>query len=152
MRAEEIAKRLNGQLEGNPDLELDAAAPIETAQPDQITFWTKRTPADTNAGCLLVRCDYNNSTPQALIRVPDPRSAFARVLTWLHPQPTPEPGIHSTAVVDPSARVGSGTYIGPHCHIGTGATIGSDCIIHSHVTLYPGVTLGDRVVVHAGAV
>jgi UDP-3-O-[3-hydroxymyristoyl] glucosamine N-acyltransferase len=79
-------------------------------------------------------------------------------------------GVHETAVVHASARVaagvvveeravvgedaeiGEGTRIGAGCVIGRGVKIGRECEIYPQVTIYAGSTLGDRVIVHAGAV
>lgn len=43
--------------------------------------------------------------------------------------------IHSSAVVDPGARVGSGVEIGPFCVVGPDVVIGDDCRLHSHVVV-----------------
>jgi UDP-3-O-[3-hydroxymyristoyl] glucosamine N-acyltransferase len=82
----------------------------------------------------------------------------------------PTPGIHPSAVVHPSAELGNGvaiearvvvgedarigdrTWIGAGCVIGRGVIVGEDCRIHPNVTIYPGTRIGNRVVVHAGAV
>ena len=79
-------------------------------------------------------------------------------------------GAHSTAVIHPSAvlgrgvvveeravvgervQVGDNARIGAGCAIGAGVRMGCDCEIYPNVTMYPGTTLGDRVIVHAGAV
>ena len=50
------------------------------------------------------------------------------------------------------AQIGENTRIGAGCAIGAGVKIGRDCEIYPNVTIYPGTTLGDRVIVHAGAV
>ncbi|MEO6848072.1 MAG: acyl-ACP--UDP-N-acetylglucosamine O-acyltransferase [Chthoniobacterales bacterium] len=44
-------------------------------------------------------------------------------------------GIHPTAIIDPSAEIGSGTTIGPYCVIGAKVNIGSDCELKNHVTI-----------------
>lgn len=152
MRTGEIAKLLGGAVEGNPDIDIQSAAPLSEASPDQIGFLAKGSAGESKAGCLLVRSDYNNSDGRTVIRVADPRSAFAQVLGWIHPRPKPPVGIHPTAVVDPSATIGSGSSIGPHCVIGAGVAVGADCVLHSHVTLYDGVRVGDHVILHAGVV
>lgn len=152
MRTGEIASRLGAVVEGDPDHEVLGGAPIESAQAEQISFWGRANEAQSGAGCLIVRNDYTNSGKRTVIRVSDPRSAFAHVLRWLHARPAPAIGIHSTAVVDPTARIGDRASIGPHCVIGPGTVIGDECILHSHVTLYDGVTLGSRVILHAGVV
>ena len=60
--------------------------------------------------------------------------------------------IGACAVIDDDARIGSGTRIDAGAVIGAGVRIGKDCHIYPRAVLYPGTTLGDRVVVHAGAV
>jgi UDP-3-O-[3-hydroxymyristoyl] glucosamine N-acyltransferase len=103
------------------------------------------------------------------LRTPQPRLAFARAAVLLR-GPQPAPSIHPTAVLAPGVQIGSGVSIGAHTSldegaiigaatiigsgsvIGAGVRIGSLCRIYPRVVIYPGATLGDRVVVHAGAV
>jgi UDP-3-O-[3-hydroxymyristoyl] glucosamine N-acyltransferase len=104
-----------------------------------------------------------------VLRVPQPRLAFAQAAILLRGAPPP-PSIHATAVVAPGVRVGTDVSIGPHASIeegasigagtiigsgvviGGGVSVGSHCRIYPRVVLYSGVTIGDRVVIHAGAV
>jgi UDP-3-O-[3-hydroxymyristoyl] glucosamine N-acyltransferase len=60
--------------------------------------------------------------------------------------------IHPSAVIGEGAHLGEGTTVGAHAVIGAGVRIGRECEILSNVTIYPGTTLGDRVVVQSGAV
>jgi UDP-3-O-[3-hydroxymyristoyl] glucosamine N-acyltransferase len=55
-------------------------------------------------------------------------------------------------VIGTHARIGDGTIIGAGAVIGENVTIGRHCHIHPRVVIYPGTTLGDHVVLHAGAV
>lgn len=105
-----------------------------------------------------------------ILIAPQPRLTFARAARILHDRGVSHPGIHSTAVVASSALVGSnvavgpravfgervkigeGTSVGPACVIGDDVEIGSHCRIDAHVTIYPGTTLGNRIVVQAGTV
>ena len=155
MRVQEIADRLQAPCEGNAELNIRAAAPLESAGPDEITFAGSRKAAEqatrSAAGCLLVPAAFA-PTGQTLIRVPNPRAAFARVLGWLHPRPAPPVGVHPSAVVDPSAALGKRVSIGAHCFVGAGCVIGAGSVLHPRVTLYDGVRLGERVIVHSGAV
>jgi UDP-3-O-[3-hydroxymyristoyl] glucosamine N-acyltransferase len=79
-------------------------------------------------------------------------------------------GIHKTAVVPKSCKIGKGASIGayvvleesvsigdntviyPHAFIGEESRIGRDCVLHSHVSIYDHVRIGDRVIIHAGSV
>ena len=109
-------------------------------------------------------------SPKSLLIAANPRLAFAVVASVLHIAPERHPGIHATAVIHSSANIarsatidahavisgnaviGERTWIASGCCIGTGVTIGDQCEIHPRVVIYPGTTLGRRVVVHAGAV
>jgi UDP-3-O-[3-hydroxymyristoyl] glucosamine N-acyltransferase len=99
-----------------------------------------------------------------------PRLAFARAAQLLCRKPDRKLGIHPSAIVHSSARladgitieervvVGEGVTIGESTRIGAGsvigakAIIGNNCDLYPNVTIYPGVRLGDRVIVHSGAV
>jgi UDP-3-O-[3-hydroxymyristoyl] glucosamine N-acyltransferase len=96
--------------------------------------------------------------------------AFACAAQLLCPRAEQKPGIHPSAIVHPSARtasnvtieervvIGEGATIGESTRIGAGSVIGAkaiigpNCNLYPNVTIYPGVRLGDRVIVHAGAV
>ena len=104
-----------------------------------------------------------------LLLAAQPRLAFARAAQLLRPA-EPHTGIHTTAVVDPTAILGAhvsvgahavieaSANIGEHTRIGAGAVVGAGVSIGAHtriyprVVIYPGAELGSRVVVHAGAV
>jgi len=172
LRVAEIAKQLNTGWEGQGDLEITGVAPLESAGSHDIAFAGNRKAAanavESGAGCLLVTEDFPKG--RTLIRVADPRGAFARVARLLFPPAAVIPGIHasavidSTASIDPSAavgplavigantRIGARSSIGAGCAIGSGVQIGSDCVVHSNVTIYDSVTIGDRAVLHSGCV
>jgi UDP-3-O-[3-hydroxymyristoyl] glucosamine N-acyltransferase len=102
--------------------------------------------------------------------VEHPKLAFGRAARLLRPQPERQPGVHSSAQVHPSARlgkdvavaegavigrqveIGDRTWIGSGTVIGPNADIGRDCELYPNVTVYSDTRLGDRVTVHAGAV
>jgi len=107
---------------------------------------------------------------KSLVIARQPRLAFAKASELLSPGKRTVAGIHRTAVVHASARLGKGVAVGPYAvvsenvtigdhtaigagaFIGAGVRLGADCDIRSNVSIYSGVTLGDRVIVHAGAV
>ncbi len=174
MTVAEIARKLDAPLEGDPNLEISSVQPLEEAGPGDISFAegrrAEKRAQETRAGCLVVGREFDNSSGRTAIRVAAPRSAFARVVALLHPPRPATAGIDSSARVAPSARLGDGvsvgpmavigenavigprTAIGPGSTIGDGASIGQDGLLHSRVTLYPGVRVGDRAVLHAGCV
>jgi UDP-3-O-[3-hydroxymyristoyl] glucosamine N-acyltransferase len=172
LRVAEIAGRLNAVWEGLGDLEISGVAPLESAGSNDIAFVANRkavaNASDSRAGCLLVTEDFPKG--RTLIRVADPRGAFAHVVRLLFPPAAIVPGIHASAVIDStasihpsaavgplavigaSARIGARSSIGAGCAIGSAVQIGSDCILHPNVTIYDNVIIGDRVVLHSGCV
>jgi UDP-3-O-[3-hydroxymyristoyl] glucosamine N-acyltransferase len=174
MKVIEIAQWLGLSFEGEADRNVQQAAPIESAGPDQIAFAmpkkAQREVTTTHAGCLIVPEAFDNAAGHTIIRAKDPRGTFAKVVTRLHPPRRPEPGIHPSAVVSPSASIGDGVAIGPlavvsddvvlgertcigaHCFIGRGARIGPDCTLHSGVNVYDHTEVGARSILHSGVV
>ncbi|HLH04433.1 MAG TPA: UDP-3-O-(3-hydroxymyristoyl)glucosamine N-acyltransferase [Bryobacteraceae bacterium] len=170
----EIADLCGGTAQGDFSQVIRGASSLEAAGPEDISFVANpkaRTAAThSRAGCLLVDPSFKASADRTLIQVPDPRRAFAQILRRLYPPAEQIPAVHPTAVVAPTARIGTGCYIGPYTVIENGAQIGNNCIIdasvrigarvvignhctiHSHVTLYEGVRIGNRAILHSGAV
>ncbi len=174
MRVRELADWLGAPFEGHGEKQLTAAAALETAGATELSFVGSRKAAQqaesSAAGCLIVPLDYENPAGRTVIRVPEPRTAFARAVSRLHPVPETVPGIHPTAVVAPDAeigdgvaigamttigagsKVGAGSTIGPHCAIGRRVTLGEHCLLHARVTVYDDVDIGSRVILHSGSV
>jgi UDP-3-O-[3-hydroxymyristoyl] glucosamine N-acyltransferase len=69
-----------------------------------------------------------------------------------HPPPQYPPGVHSTAIVDPTATIGEAVHIGAYVVIGAGAVIGSGTALLPHVVIYPQAHLGRDCFIHAHAV
>jgi len=86
------------------------------------------------------------------LRLKNPYLAFARAVDIFYQPPAPPEGIHRTAVIAPTAKVGKNARIGAYAVIGEGVTIGEDATILPHVVIYPGVRIGDRFFAHAHAV
>ena len=172
LRVSAIADYLKANWEGDGGLEITAAAPLDSASTHEIAFVGNRkaaaAAAQSDAGCLLVTEDFPRG--RTLIRVSDPRAAFAAVIRLLYPMPAVTPGVHPTAMIahgadvsssaaiGPHVVIGAGTRIGPGTNIGAGSVIGdrvqigSDALMHPNVTIYSDVTIGDRAVLHSGCV
>ncbi len=170
----EIAGLLDAAFEGDGDLAISAAASIESAGPNEISFIGNRKTfsqaGQSRAGCLIVPPGFPNPLGRTVIRAAQPRSAFAAVVARLHPKTPPPPGIHPTAVVSPTAEIAPGCSIGPHAVIGDGArlgpgcvvgagsalgarvTLGEGCLLYANVTIYADVEIGERAILHSGCV
>jgi UDP-3-O-[3-hydroxymyristoyl] glucosamine N-acyltransferase len=125
----------------------------------------------TRASAVFVPLDFAEQTAAAQIRVANPSKAFEQVVLKLAPKPIAfAAGIHPTAVVDPTARIGNSVSIQPHAVIESGAIIGDNtvvgagsyvgqesqigasCLIYPNVTIRERTQIGARVIIHSGAV
>lgn len=155
MRLKDLAERLGLTWEGDGDATITGCAPIDEAEPHDLAFVANpryaRLLATTRAGAVIlapgvVRPEGN------VLRARSPQEAFARALELFDARTTPEPGIHSTAVIAASASIGADCYIGAYVVIGEHVVLGERSIVHPHVTIYAGARIGARFVAHAGAV
>src|ERR1700721_1222389 len=128
MKLGELARVLGTTCIGDQEQEITGVEGIEKAGPGQLTFVAnpKYTPfaRTTKAGAVLVTEDFEAIAAPTL-RTANPYLAFARAIDMFHPAPLYPPGVHSTAVVDPSATIGEAEHIGAYGVIGAGAVIGS---------------------------
>ena len=164
-----------GELVGDPELKITGAASLAEAAPGEISFFADRKYIGllrkTRASAVFVSVDFAEKTSAAQIRVSKPAKAFEQLVLKLAPKPvTFVPGIHPSAIVDPSATLGervsirplavieAGTKIGDDTIIGAGSYIGHETVIGASCLIYPLVTIrersriGSRVIIHSGAV
>jgi len=115
MKLAQLALHLNAELRGDPALEVSSVAAIESAQPGQISFISNpryaKHAATTRASALIVEPDFPD-TPIATLRIKNTHHAYALALELLHTLPSYPPGIHPTAVIAPSAKIGARAHIG----------------------------------------
>ena len=171
----ELAALSGGKLVGEPTVKITGAASLSEATPGEISFFTNRKYIGllrkTRASALFVPPDFAEPIDAAQIRVSNPTKAFEEVLLKFAPKPIAfAPGIHSSAVVDPSAqlgervsiqplaviepgaKIGDDTIIGAGSYVGYETVIGSACHIYPHVTIRERSRIGSRVIIHSGAV
>jgi len=108
----------------------------------------------TNASAIILPLDETLQTQAqqrgiAWIATKEPRLVFAQVIALFYQPFRPTPEIHHSAVIHPTAKIGSDVYIGPHVVIQQGVEIGNGVIIHPNVVIYPDAKIGDRTVLHA---
>jgi UDP-3-O-[3-hydroxymyristoyl] glucosamine N-acyltransferase len=156
MKLSQIASALNAHLEnGNPDTAITGLNGIEQAGPTEITFVANPKYAAaarlTKAAAVIVAKDFP-VIPGATLRVEDPYLSFARALELFHQPLRYRPGVHATAVIHSTAKVGAGAHIGPYVVIDENVEIGGDAVLLAHVVIYRGVKIGDDFFAHAHAV
>ena len=161
MKLAEVAQKLGCRLEGSPELEIHGVAGIDFAEAGQITFLANRRyfPLlhSTRASAVLLEegikmARYPDLPPLAALRTPNPYLAFAHAIELFYQPPRYVLGIHPTAIVAKSAKIGEGAHVGPYCYVDEDVEIGSNAMLHSFVAIYRGARIGDNFFAHAHAV
>ena len=154
--ARDVAERLGAELHGDGDRPIEGVGSLAHAGPHDLAFLADskraRDAEGTKAGALLVPADAELSTDAVLLKVKNPRVAFAQAVAWFHPQVRPAAGVHPTAVVDPSATLGADVHVGPYVVVGARSKVGARAVLHPHVTVYEDVEVGAESVLHAQCV
>jgi UDP-3-O-[3-hydroxymyristoyl] glucosamine N-acyltransferase len=171
--AAEIAQHLQGTLQGDGSVKLTGFAPADSAWPGDLTFAESAdyfARAEQSAASAIIVDGAYASASKVLIRVPNARIAFAKVLALFFPEPAFPAAIHPTAIIAPTAQLDPSVFVGPYCVVGErsrlgprtvlqgGNHVGADCQLGEEVNLFPNVTLyartiiGNRVRLHAGTV
>ena len=171
--AAEIAKHVGGEVVGDPNAILKHFAPAESAQTGDLTFAENEdyfARAEQSAATAVIADERFKSTRKILIRVPNARIAFTKVMALFFPERSYAAGIHPTAVVAASAQIDTSAHIGPHCVVGERVKIGARSVLQAgdvvgddskldedvnlfpNVTVYPHTEIGARVRIHAGTV
>ncbi|MBM4155176.1 MAG: UDP-3-O-(3-hydroxymyristoyl)glucosamine N-acyltransferase [Lentisphaerae bacterium] len=155
----DIARVVEGTVEGDPALAVSGVEQIECAAPGQMTFiggpayvslWST-----SKASAALVSRDLavEPGPGRALVRVKDADLAMARVLELFEPPaPFQAAGVHPHATVDATAEIGEGATIGPGCYVGAGARIGAGSRLHANVTVLDETRIGTRCILWPGVV
>jgi len=171
----EIAAAVGARVVGDEQLEISRVASVANSRAGDLVFVEDEKHlqvalASPASAVLAKRVANQEGITKALLIAANPRLAFARAAKLLQSGIEHRPGIHATAVlhesvaidktvaidarviIDENVRIGRQTWIGAGCVMGASVTVGQDCKIYPNVTIYPGTRIGDRVVIHAGAV
>jgi UDP-3-O-[3-hydroxymyristoyl] glucosamine N-acyltransferase len=152
MKLEGLAAKLGCGLIGDGELEITGVAGMEHAGPGHLTFLANPKYAarvkQTHAGAIIVSEPIRDHPIASLISK-NPYLDFARALALFYQPPRPRPGIHPTAVIAGTARIGENASIGPYCVICDDVVIGRNAVLHSHVVIYEGVEIGSDLFAHA---
>lgn len=150
-----IASALGVEAFGNADLLVERPAEPAAAGPHDLALamspkWADAlTDGQARAAILWEGADWRALGLEAAICPQRGRLAMAHLTQVLDPVHRCD-GVHSTAVIDPSATIGTGVYIGPFTVIGRDVVISDGCQIGSHVSIGDEVTIGPDNVLYAG--
>lgn len=146
MLLSEVATLIGGELTDARDPRITGAAGIEEAGPGDLTFVSRPSLlADLeHCGAAAAIIGPGMQTTRPAVRHEHPYEAFARVLALSLPDLDRvfPPGIHPSAVIDPTADVSEAASVGPCCVVGAGTTVGQGSRLGAHVVLGPDVTVG----------
>lgn len=173
MKLKELSETIGAELSGPGDTEIIGVAGIGEAGEGYITFIADaknlKDLERSRASAALVPLDAP-ALPLPVLRVKNPRLAFARaieifyakpyVASGIHPASSvgknvvigDEPSIHACAVVADGARIGDRVTLYPGVYIGKGSVIGDDSVIHANVSIGERIAVGKRVIIHSGTV
>jgi UDP-3-O-[3-hydroxymyristoyl] glucosamine N-acyltransferase len=174
--AGELAKYVSCAIEGDAGVRLRGVAGPEWAGAEDLVYVDSARNVvrvrESRARCVIASAGDAadlRAAGKTLLLTEKPKLAFVKAAAWLA-APAKALGVHATAVLAQSARIGADVTVGPFAVIeedvtvgdgsevgaftflGRGARLGAGCRLHPRVTVYAGTRLGDRVVVHGGAV
>ncbi len=171
----EIAEAVGARLVGDGTVQVSGVASIASAGEGDLVFVEDEkylvNALGSKAAAVIAGESGAAASGKPLLICGHPKLAFARAARFLEVGLRQhEAGVRESALVHASARlgarvtvedravvseeveIGDGSRVGAGCVIGRGVRIGRSCEIYPNVTIYTGTTLGDRVIVHAGAV
>ena len=174
MRLSELAERIGARLSGDGQVEVTAIASLGEAGAQEVSFISEPRFAKEALGCkaaaLIIPEDFTGEVSSAKLFVADVNEAIEQVLTlFLPPADVPEVGVHATACVAASARLGEKVAVGPHvvisaqaavadgcvisagCYIGAQVELGRHCFLGPNVVINARCVLGNEVIIHANS-
>ena len=156
MKLAEIASALGAALENaDPDAEIMGVAGIEEAGAGQITFVANpkyAAAAKTTAAAAVIVAEDFPAIATGMLRSKNPYLAFAKAITLFYQPPVYEAGVHPTAVIAPTARIGKQAHVAAYVVIDEDVEIGDDAVLLPHVVIYRGARIGKHFFAHAHAV
>ena len=156
MKLSDIAQALNARLENaSPETEITGVAGIEQASQGQLTFVSNpkynAAAKATKASAVIVAENFP-AISTGMLRSKNPYLAWAQAIELFYQPPSYPPGIHPTAVVHSTAKLGKNPHLGPYVVIDQDVVIGDNAVLLAHAVIYRGVSIGNNFFAHAHAV
>lgn len=179
-RLGDLVERFGGHLQGDPNLEVQGIAPLDSAGASHISFLSNsklRALAAQSRAAALIVAPLDDATVAATyegarIVTTNPYAYFARAAQYFAAleEIVPEPGIHPSAsvheraevdasahigpqvTVEAGARIGAGVVIDAGCFVGRDAEIGEGTRLFANVSFHARCIIGKRGILHSGAV
>jgi len=154
--AKQIAELLNGQIEGNPDVEINKLSKIEEGVPGSISFLSNPLYTQylytSKASLIIINKDFLLTAPvtATLIRVQSADQAFAKLLEMYNQIKLAKKGVSKMAFIAETASVGADIYAGEFAVVSANAQIGNNVKIYPQVYIGDNVSIGDNTTLFAG--
>ena len=155
--ASEIAKILNGEIDGDSSIVTTSLDKIEEATKDSITFLSnkKYTPwiYKTKASIVVVNKKFSplKKISSTLIRVEDPYTSFVKLLHKFSDKTIKNIGIHNSIVLPKSCKTGKNISIGAFTFLGNNVEFGDNVKIFNNVSIGDNVKIGENSIIYPGA-
>jgi len=170
----QLADQFGFSVQGDENTLIEGVGTLADATASQISFLSNPVYRDqlntTRAGAVIICADDADKCPVNALIAADPYVGYAKIAALFDPRHLPQPQVHASASIDPSASIGNGVYIGanavvgPGCEVADACSIGPGCVLvancklgsatrlHANVTICDGVVIGKRTIIHPGAV
>ncbi len=171
---DQLAQLVGGELRGRSEKWITGVADVAEAGPGDATWITSEKYAakltESRTGVVLVPSSFGHTPMPAIVCTRIDRAVARLLAAFSPPETRPDLGVHGTAVVHPTVKLGEAVSVGAHVvidrdvtigpkttlfsgvFVGQGSTLGQDCVIWPNVVIRDGCTIGNRVVVHPNAV
>ena len=156
MKLSQISEALGTTLDNvSPDTEITGVAGIERAGPGQITFVANvkyAAAAKTTKASAVIVAENFPAISTGMLRSKNPYLAWAKAIELFYQAPRYATGVHPTAVIHPTAKIGKNAHLGPYVVVDRDAKIGDNAVLLAHVVIYCGARIGNNFFAHAHAV
>ncbi len=155
--ATQIAEILEGEIDGNPDVEVSTLSKIEEGENGSLTFLSNPKYTNflysTNASIAIVNKDFipEKKINLTLIKVEDAGMAFSTLLSYYNQIKLHKVGIEQPSFISESAKLGEDIYIGAFAYIGNNVILGNNVKIYPNTYIGDNVTIGDDTTLFSGA-
>jgi UDP-3-O-[3-hydroxymyristoyl] glucosamine N-acyltransferase len=152
----QIAEILEGEIVGDPNLEVSTLSKIEEGEEGSLTFLSnpKYTPFvySTNASVVVVNKSFvaEKKVRATLLKVDDAYESFSKLLEFYSKYKQTKSGRETPHFISKSANIGKDVYIGAFSYIGENAVIGDNCKIYPNSSIGDNVVIGDNCTIFNG--
>jgi len=156
MRLSRIADAIGARIENvSPDAEIAGVSGIDRALPGQLTFVHNpkyATAARTTRATAVIVDEKFPAISTGMLRTNNPYLAWAKAVELFYQPPRYAPGVHPTAVIHATAKIGKNAHIAPYVTIDEDVEIGDNAVLLAHTVIYRGVKIGHNFFAHSHSV